>query len=179
LLSEYEGSVESGLGLIPTPYETALDGQEGITTETLGGFDDARPESQGGYNPGTRSCYTTWHAAYPKVPPGQESFYIEEQGPIAAWCQGVRLFAQAAKMAGPDLNRRTFVEAMARIKNFPGTWSGPLTFGPDKFYGPTRFRVVGLHNNVPPSSACVLKTNGQPQGTCWVVKQNWQPLVTG
>jgi hypothetical protein len=179
LLSEYEGSIESGLGLIPTPFEKALDGQEGITTETLGGFDDSRPESQGGYNPGVRSCFNTWHAKYPKVPPGKESFYIEEQGPIAAWCQGVRLFAQAAKMAGHDLNRRTFVEAMSRIQGYPGTWSAPLSYGADKFYGPTKFRVVELHNNVPPSSACIIKTNGQPQGTCWVVKSPWRSLVTG
>ena len=179
LLSDYESSIQSGLGLIPVPYEQALDGQEGVTTLTLGGFDDNRPESQGGYDPGVRSCYDTWHKAYPKVPPGQQTYFIEEQGPIVAWCQGVRLFATAARMAGPDLNRRTFVEAMSRIKNYPGTWSPVLSFGPDKFYGPTQYRVVALHNNVPPSSACLLKTNGKPQGTCWVIKQNWQPLLPG
>ena len=52
LLSDYEQSIGLGLGLIPIPYEKALDGQEGVTTETLGGFDDARPESKGGYDAG-------------------------------------------------------------------------------------------------------------------------------
>ena len=177
LLSEYEGSIESGLGLIPAPYEKALDGQEGITTLTLGGFDDARPESLGGYDPGVRSCFNTWHQAYPKTPPGNESFYIEEQGPVAGWCQAVKLFAQAATMAGPKLNRRTFVQAMSKITNFPGTWAPTLTYGPTKFYGPTQYQVVRLHNNVPPSSQCKLKTNNKPQGTCWVVEQGFQPLV--
>ena len=66
LLSDYQSSIEVALGLIPVPYETALNGQEGVTTETLGGFDDARPEAKGGYDPGVRSCYATWHKAHPK-----------------------------------------------------------------------------------------------------------------
>ncbi|HEV2310307.1 MAG TPA: ABC transporter substrate-binding protein, partial [Acidimicrobiia bacterium] len=99
LLSDYEGSIESALGLIPIPYEQALNGQQGVTAETLGGFDDARPESQGGYDPGLRSCFTAWHPAYPKPAKGSSSFYLEEQGPIAGWCQEIRLFAQAATMA--------------------------------------------------------------------------------
>ncbi len=41
-----------------------------------------------------------------------------------------------------------------------------LTYGPDKYYGPTHYQVVELHNNTPPSAASKLKTNGQPQGTC-------------
>jgi len=176
LLSDYEVSISSALGLIPVPYEQALDGQQGVTTYTLGGFDDARPESQGGYDPGVRSCYTDWHKAYPnRVPPAQTS-YIEEQGPIQGWCNVIRLFATAARNAGSTLNRRTFVQAMSRIKNFPGGFSPVLSYGPNKYDGPTQFQVVELHNNVPPSSLCKLKTNDQPQGTCWVVVHSWQPL---
>ena len=179
LLSDYEGSIESGLGLIPIPYVDALNGQEGITAYTLGGFDDARPEAQGGYDAGVRSCFTTFHQAYPKAVKGNESFYIEEQGPIVGWCQAVRLFAQAATMAGPNLNRRTFVQSMSKITNYPGTLSPILTYGPNKFYGPTQYQVVRLHNNTPPSSQCKLKTNHKPQGTCWVVVQTWRPLTPG
>jgi hypothetical protein len=178
LLSDYEGSVTSALGLIPVPYNTALNGQMGISTLTLGGFDDARPEAQGGYDPGVRTCFTTWHKAYPQVPKGQESFYIEEQGPIAGWCQGVRLFAEAAKMAGPNLNRRTFVQAMSRITNYPGTLSPVLSYSPTKFYGPTQYQVVKLHTNSPATSACKLKTNHKPQGTCWVTVQGFRPLAS-
>jgi len=178
LLSDYNSSIEVALGLIPTPYEKALDGQEGVTTETLGGFDDARPESQGGYDPGVRSCFTTWHKAYPKVPKGEESFYIEEQGPVANWCASIRLFADAAKMAGTNLNRRSFVTAMSKITNFPGADAPVWSFSPTKMYGPTQYQVVKLHNNVPPSSQCKLKTNHKPQGTCWVSVQPFAPLPT-
>ena len=168
--------MELALGLIPTPYEQALNGQEGVTTETLGGFDDARPESQGGYDPGVRACYEAWHKAYPNPAPGASSSYIEEQGPIASWCSAIKLFATAATNAGPDLNRRTFVTAMSKITDFPGSLSPVWSSGPDKFYGPTEYQVVKIHNNVPPSSQCKLKTNHQPQGTCWVSVQPFKPL---
>ena len=179
MLSDYQSTVETALGLIPVPYEAALNGQEGVTTETLGGFDDARPQSQGGYDPGVRSCFNTWHTYHPKPIQGTESFYIEEQGPIQAWCGAVRLFAQAAKEAGPDLNRRTFVTAMSKITDFPGTLSPVWSFGANKYYGPTEYQVVKIHNNVPPSSQCKLKTNHKPQGTCWVTVQGFKPLPAG
>jgi ABC-type branched-subunit amino acid transport system substrate-binding protein len=180
LLSDYESSITSALGLIPTPYETALDGQQGITALTLGGYDDNRPESQGGYDTGVRNCYTIWHKAHPKPIPGlaEPTPFIEEQGPIQAWCGAIQLFAAAARQAGPNLNRRSFVVSMASIKNFPGTFSPVLSYGPNKFAGPIEYQVVKLHNNVPPSSACKLKTNHKPQGTCWVVVSTWQPLPT-
>ncbi len=176
LLSDYQSTVEVALGLIPEPYEQALNGQEGVTTETLGGFDDARPEAQGGYDPGVRSCYETWHKFHPKPIAGTTSFYIEEQGPIQAWCGAIRLFAEAAKNAGSNLNRRTFVEAMSKITNYPGTLSPTWSFGPDKMYGPTQYQIVKIHNNVPPSSQCKLKTNHKPQGTCWVTLEPFKPL---
>ncbi len=179
LLSDYDSTVETALGLIPVPYEKALNEQEGVTTETLGGFDDNRPESQGGYDPGVRSCYNTWHAYHPKPIAGTTSHFIEEQGPIQAWCGAIRLFATAAKNAGPDLNRKTFATAMSKITNYPGTLAPVWSFGPNKFYGPTQYQVVKVHNNVPPSSQCKLKTNHKPQGTCWVTEEPFKPLPAG
>jgi hypothetical protein len=177
LLSDYESSIESALGLLPVPYEKALDGQEGLTTETLGGIDDSRPEAQGGYDPGVRSCWTTWHKAYPAIPKGNMNDFIEEQGPVQGWCQEIRLFAQAATMAGADLNRRTFVEAMSKIKNYPGGYSPILSFGPDKFSGPTEYEVVSLHTNTPPSSMCRLPLGTlPPQVVCWHIVQSWKAL---
>jgi ABC-type branched-subunit amino acid transport system substrate-binding protein len=187
LLSDYEGSIESALGLIPTPYEKELNGQEGVTVETLGGTD--APTSvvpKGGYDPGVANCYKVWHAANPKPLAGQTlingeapSPYIEEQGPIAAWCQGIELFTAAAKKAGRDLTRRSFVKAMAGIKNFAGTFSPTLSYGPGHYAGPVDYQVVQIHNNVPPSSACVLTYQKKAQGTCWRVIDSWRPLVTG
>jgi hypothetical protein len=179
LLSDYESSIETALGLLPVPYALALNGQEGLTTETLGGVDDDRPQSQGGYDPAVRSCWVVWHKAYPQVPPGNQSDFIEEQGPIQGWCQVIKLFTAAAKAAGPDLDRRTFVTAMSRIKYFPGTNTPVLSYGPDKRYGPTEYQVVRLHVNSPVSSQCKLPKNGIPQFTCWVTVQPFSPLPPG
>ncbi len=177
LLSDYASTITVGLGLIPVPYEKALDGQEGISTLTLGGIDDPRPESQGGYDPQVRSCYNTWVATYPKTPPDKKSPHLEEQGPVVGWCQAIKLFAAAANNAGRNLNRRTFVEAMAGIRNFPGTWSPTLSYGPNKFYGPTEYQVVRIHNNdLEPHNACTLTFQNISQGTCWQVVQSWRPL---
>jgi hypothetical protein len=188
LLSDYEETISASLGLIPIAVTSRrLNGQEGITVETLGGSDENSvtqngkttplPESQGGYDPGVQQCYDIWKAH--NAPPKGKSPFIEEQGPIVGWCQAIELFAAAATKAGPDLTRRSFVEAMASIKNFSGTWSPVLSFGPDDFAGPTEYRVVRIHNNNPNQNACVLTYNGIPQGTCWQVVTNWAPLASG
>jgi hypothetical protein len=180
-LSDYESSIGIGLGLVPVPYEKALDGQEGVTVETLGGIDDDRPESKGGYDPGVRSCFDSFRTSptYPfPAPPVHPGPWIEEQGPIASWCQGIRLFAEAAEKAGRNLNRRSFVEAMASIENYQGTLSPTLSYGTDKFYGPTEYRVVRIHTNDPSDNQCINNYKGRVQATCWVVVQNWKPLVT-
>jgi hypothetical protein len=182
LLSDYESTIEIGLGLIPIPFQQALDGQEGVTVQTLGGIDDDRPESQGGYDPGVRSCWTSFRTSptFPfPMPPVHPGPWIEEQGPIASWCQGIRLFAEAAEKAGPDLTRRTFVEALASIKNYPGTLSPILSYGTDKFYGPTEYRVVSLHSNSTRDNQCINNYKDRVQQTCWRIVQNWRPLVTG
>ncbi len=104
--------------------------------------------------------------------------FIEEQGPIAGWCQAIALSPQAAKNAGPDLNRRTFVTALSKIKNFPGTWSPVLSYGPNKRYGPTEYQVVKLRINSPPSALCKTTPGKPPPATCWVSVRPWQPLPT-
>ena len=178
LLSDYEDSIETSLGLIPLPFQKALNGQEGVTTETLGGIDDSRPEAQGGYDPGVRSCWVTWHKAYPEIPKGNMNDFIEEQGPVQGWCQEIRLFAEAATKAGKDLNRRTFVEAMSTIKNYPGRFLALSSlFGPKSTPAPLEYQVVSLHVNKPPSAQCRLPLGTlPPQVVCWHQVQNWKPL---
>ncbi|HLN17897.1 MAG TPA: ABC transporter substrate-binding protein [Acidimicrobiales bacterium] len=180
LLSDYESSIESALGLIPVPFDKALNGQEGVTVETLGGIDDTRPEADGGYDPGVRSCFALWHKAHPQIPKGNMNFYIEEQGPVQGWCQEIRLFTAAARAAGRNLNRRTFVQAMARISDFPGGYSPILTYGPRKFYGPTEYQVVRLHVNLPPSSQCRPPLGKlPPQLVCWARVIPFRRLPSG
>jgi hypothetical protein len=102
---------------------------------------------------------------------------IEEQGPVQGWCQEIHLFAQAAKAAGKNLNRRTFVTAMSQVRNFPGGYSPILTYGPGKFYGPTQYQVVRLHVNSPPSSQCRRPpATMPPEVVCWTPVKPWKAL---
>ena len=80
LLSDYQSTIETALGLIPVPYEAALNGQEGVTTETLGGFDDARPQSQGGYDPGVRSCFNTGTRTTPSPSRARRASTLRSRG---------------------------------------------------------------------------------------------------
>ena len=114
--------------------------------------------------PGVRSCYNDLARLPSQAHPGDADHYIEEQGPIQAWCGAVRLFATAAKAAGPNLNRRTFVEAMSKITDYPGTLAPVWSFGPTKFYGPTQYQVVEVHNNVPQSKLCKMPKSGIAAG---------------
>ena len=177
LLSDYEQSIDLTLGLIPTPYEKALNGQEGVTTETLGGFDDARPQSQGGYDPAVRSpAAATWHKAYPKVPPTLETFYLEEQGPVQAWCTSIRLFAAvaAAANAGATLNRRTFVTALVEDHQLPRRLLDPPgVSAPPRCTAPPSTRWSSCTTTCPRPRSASSRPTHQPQGTC-----RWVPVGT-
>ena len=149
--------------------------------QTLGGIDDDRPESKGGYDPGVRSCFNSFRksSTYPfPAPPVHPGPWIEEQGPIASWCQGIRLFADAAEKAGRHLNRRTFVEAMARVENYPGTLESDSQLrARTSSTGRSEYRVVRIHNNSASDNGCINNYQGRVQATCWQVVQNWKPLV--
>jgi ABC-type branched-subunit amino acid transport system substrate-binding protein len=59
---------------------------------------------------------------------------------------GAVLWAQAARMAGPNLTREAWTKAMAQVKDFTQTAFSPsFTFGPSKWSGPTQIRVVQFH----------------------------------
>ncbi len=66
---------------------------------------------------------------------------------------------------------------MASIKNYPGTLSPILSYGSDKFCGPTQHRVVGLHSNSSAPNECIHNYKARLQATCWRTVQNWNPLV--
>ena len=53
---------------------------------------------------------------------------------------------------------------MSKITDFPGSLSPVWSFGPDKFYGPTEYQVVKIHNNVPPVLAVQAEDEPQAAG---------------
>ena len=89
LLSDYESSIESALGLLPVPYAKALDGQEGVTTETLGG-DRRRParRARAATTPGSAAVGRRGTRPIPRCRRATMTDFIEEQGPVAGLVPG-------------------------------------------------------------------------------------------
>ena len=173
-------SIESSLGLLPVPYEKALDGQEGVTTETLGG-DRRLPAAggQGGYDPGVRSCWTIWHKAYPEIPKGNMNDFIEEQGPVQGWCQEIRLFDQAATAAGKTSTGGPSSTPCPRSTNFPGGYSPILSLRAGQVLrADANTRWSACTTTCPPRAQCRLPLGtAAPAGALLAHRsRRWKPL---
>jgi len=169
LLSDYEAGLTSALGLADAGYGNA-DNQKGPTSYMIGGHEDPR-----GYTPQGLDCYHAWMKANPGTTPPPHH-YLEIAGTAMRWCETIRLFAQAARMAGPNLTRAGFDNAMAQIVHFPGTLTPDLTFGPTRFGGPHLFRTVQTHENG--DKQCPKLADGTDQGSCWLILDNFREMVT-
>lgn len=199
LLSDYEQSINVALGLAESLYPDQVSGQRGPTVYTLSNEDDDRPdgdvvlEDNGapvgeGYTPEALECWQTYQEQNPNR---LEKFpYIEAQGPTMRWCDAINVLKEAMEIAGPKLNRRTFIQALSEIEDFPVALTQAVTFGPNDHSGPSTYRVVSPTANVktlegnkcPPRHGSYNDTPGDPEnkfhGSCWVLIEDWQPLET-
>ena len=123
LLSDYESSIESALGPPARPL------REG--PRRPGGPDHRDPRWRDRRRPPTRAraattpaCAGCWIPSAQGLSPDPAGRHqptsSRSRDPSVGWCQAITLFATAAKAAGPDLNRRTFVTAMSKITELPG-----------------------------------------------------------
>jgi ABC-type branched-subunit amino acid transport system substrate-binding protein len=192
VLSDYENTVTDALGLAEFQYPDELSGQTGPTVYTLGSEDDDRPSPAvplpgPGYTPQANACWQTSVRFYKHQPHP----YIEAQGPTMRWCDAMNLLAKALDLAGPNLNRRTFVEALGQIQSFPTALTPVLTFGPDRHAGPVEYRTVRPIkngsttdpnvNHCPPCrpvpNACGDHHDLPFHGSCWQIVEDFQPFA--
>lgn len=185
LLSDYDDTINVALGLAEFNYPDVVGGQIGPTVYTLSNEDDDRPDGitkldGAGYTPEAKACWETWRKQHPKV---KNNPYIESQGPTMRWCDAVHVLAKALDLAGPKLNRRTFVEALGRIEDFPVALTQAITFGPNDHSGPSTYRTVRPVKNgdtaetdkCPPRRPTVDDDNPF-HGSCWQLVEDWKPL---
>lgn len=171
LLSDYESSVSLALGLAELQHPGALDGQLGTTSQTLGNLNRPHPTEYPGYPPGGVSCFDTWVAKHP------DYARAEGQGPIMSWCEATRLFADAARKAGPNLDRRTFTDAMKTITDFDAALYPKLQYGSTRRAGASEYRVVRIHKNDRAHNGCPgRQLDGQPFGSCWLIVNDFRPM---
>jgi ABC-type branched-subunit amino acid transport system substrate-binding protein len=69
---------------------------------------------------------------------------LVEQLEISQYCEHVSLVARVAGLAGPRLNRATFLAAFDRLGNWTDrvTLTGPLTYSRTKYDGPDEYGVI-------------------------------------
>jgi ABC-type branched-subunit amino acid transport system substrate-binding protein len=184
LLSDYEGTIQNALGLAEYQYPDQLSGQEGPTVFTLSSEDDDRPANglEGpGYTPEAKACWETYKAQNPKR---LEKFpYIEAQGPTMRWCDAIGLTAAALEAAGPKLDRRTFIQALGVLGDFPSALTNEFAFSRTDHAGPTSYRTVAptkngttAETNVCPPRRTTPDNDSPLHGSCWVLVEDWQPL---
>ena len=195
LLSDFDQEITASLGILggdnnpacsqpcpPLPYDQELNGQMGTTAEVLGNSDGPKQVSPNAitYGPAATDCWNAFKAYLarnPSAPPRDDNTYqgdIEATGTAMTYCQNIKLFAAAARQAGPYLTRDGFDSAMGTVTRFPATIVPELTFT-DHHWGPDQYRVVQLNIN-PPAYKCPLTQEGKPQGNCWLVITNFRAL---
>jgi ABC-type branched-subunit amino acid transport system substrate-binding protein len=182
VLSDYEGTVNVALGLAEFQFPDLLSGQIGPTVYTLSSEDDDRPDNGltgPGYTPAAKQCWETWRKYHEKPP------YIEAQGPTMRWCDAINITAKAIELAGRNLNRRTFLEALGRIEDLPVALTESVTFGPEDHSGPTSYRTVRpvkngntAETNLCPPRRTTPDDDNPFHGSCWQLVEDFQALET-
>lgn len=165
LLSDYESEIQAMLGMAELKYKNALQNTVGPTAFRLGDREDPT-----GYTPLGVHCSDEVHKQDPT-----KTDNLEGPGADMTWCQNIYLFAHAATMAGNNLTRDTFNNAMSQIQGFGGTVVPDLTFGPGVHAGPHLFRTVQIHVN--DDHACPPKSTPGEQGSCWLIKSDFVPAL--
>jgi hypothetical protein len=68
---------------------------------------------------------------------------------LAQFCELLRLTVRVAQLAGPHLNRASWLDAFSRLGSYHDrvTLTGPLTFGADKWDGPDQYAVIQWQPN--------------------------------
>ena len=187
MLSDYEGTVNTALGLAEYQFPDLLSGQRGATVFTLSSEDDDRPDGSitlagPGYTPEATACWESYQLENPKRI--KKFPYIEAQGPTMRWCDAIRLTAKAIEAAGKDLNRRTFIQALGVIGDFPSALTKEFSFSRTDHAGPTQYRTVAptKNGNTAETNVCPPRrptpTDDNPfHGSCWLLVEDWKPLA--
>jgi hypothetical protein len=153
------------LGLAEAQYKNELQNAVGPTAFRLGSNEDPS-----GYTDLGQTCSAQYHKQDPNYTDN-----LEGPGVAMTWCQNIYLFAQAATMAGNNLTRDTFNNAMSQVQGFGGSVVPDLTFGPGVRSGPHNYRLVQIHVN--DDHACPPKATPGEQGSCWLIKQDFVPAL--
>jgi hypothetical protein len=186
MLSDYEFGDSAAIGLIdPTvggPYAGELNNTVNPTFVDLGNCDCNKPLPVG-YNSFGTQCWQNFvkysGAAWAKEQQQQGSTwggYIETTGTAMTWCTNIDLLANAARAVPPgQLTQANFTKALMGLTHVLGQLSPDYSFTGTRRSGPHEFRVVQEHVNS--DGKCPLHANGNTQGDCWIILQDWREAL--
>ncbi len=120
-------------------YPNSFTGTAGVTAYVTG-------QSGSGQDPSTpafQACLRVYQAHGQRLS-SDPTARLQDVLYLSQFCELLQLTARVAEMAGPHLNRASWLDAFSGL----GTWTdrvtltGPLTFGPNKFDGPDDYAVI-------------------------------------
>jgi ABC-type branched-subunit amino acid transport system substrate-binding protein len=131
-------------------YPLSFAGTRGVTAYTS---DLTGPVQK--VSPGLQQCFDTYQSGGQQLPPsGTERLADELQ--LAQFCEELALVTHVASLAGPHLNRASFSAAFDRVTNWSdgATLTGPLTYGPGRYDGADRYRVIAWQSDCGGANPC-------------------------
>jgi ABC-type branched-subunit amino acid transport system substrate-binding protein len=135
-------------------YPAAFGGTRGVTAYA-GGL-GSPPGATGDLSPALQDCLDVYQAGGQPVTSSSTAARLAEVLQVAQFCEELRLVAHVASVAGPHLNRASFLAAFNQVGNWTDgvTLTGPLSFGPTKFDGPDRVAVIEWHADCGTGASC-------------------------
>ncbi len=106
-----------------------------------------------------QQCLDIYQAAGQPLPTGGTE-RLADVLQLAEFCEQLSLVAHVASVAGPHLNRASFSAAFDRVRGWSDqvTLTGPLTFGPGRFDGADRYRVLAWQAECGSGDSCYQET---------------------
>lgn len=119
-------------------YPQSFAGTRGVTAYT-GDLTGAAPQ----VSPALQQCLDTYQSRGQQLPASGTQRLADELQ-LAQFCEELALVAHVATMAGAHLNRASFSAAFDRVTNWSDrvTLTGPLSYGPRRYDGADRYRVI-------------------------------------
>jgi ABC-type branched-subunit amino acid transport system substrate-binding protein len=125
-------------------YPSSFAGTSGVTAYVTGQSGAGQDPS----SPAFQDCLRVYRAHGQQLSTNPTA-RLQDVLYLSQFCELLRLTARVAQLAGPHLNRASWLDAFSRL----GTWSdrvtlsGPLTYGPGKFDGPDQYAVIKWQAN--------------------------------
>jgi ABC-type branched-subunit amino acid transport system substrate-binding protein len=143
------------LGVATSFYPPSFGGTRGVTAYTNDLTGNGIGTDHATLSPPLQNCVEVYQARGRPLPAsGVERLADELQ--LAQFCEELALVSRVASMAGPHLNRASFVAAFDKVTGMSDrvALTAALSFGPGKFDGADSYRVIEWREDCGGGNSC-------------------------